>query len=346
MADRDDIARTLATPVDADEEARGGDGDRADADGVVHDDAERGPGERDIVRVHLTRAWQSFAPSPDLDARVRARLTGSTAATMGALGLGAATGAGRPNPWSSLRASGKVGVLVGAGLLGLGFLSGYFARSSPSVGTEPRAGAVSGVESGRSPSIAPPAAEGASPTAEVASPTTEVASTSVAPHWASEDAPEARGERHADPSRSRERTPRTVMPQDPLSRAATQGAATPSAASPSAVAPQPNGELALLRRAERAVRAGNAALALALIDEIEASYPRSTLVEERSAIELLAHCRAGAIDARARADRFLRQHPQSLYAGRARELCSGAGGEHAAAGALTKPAKGGHRSEQ
>jgi hypothetical protein len=104
-----------------------------------------------------------------------------------------------------------------------------------------------------------------------------------------------------------------------------------------------------LQRAERAVRADNAALALALIGELEARYPRSTLLEERSAIQLLAHCRAGATDARMRAARFLRQHPSSLYAGRIRELCpseSADGPGDARDGTLTKPAFPAHGSDQ
>ena len=81
-------------------------------------------------------------------------------------------------------------------------------------------------------------------------------------------------------------------------------------------------ELALLQRAERAVRAGNAALGLALIAELEAGYPRSKLLEERRAVELMAHCAAGATDSRARAERFLREQPRSIYAVRIDELCS------------------------
>jgi hypothetical protein len=259
----------------------------------------------DIVRRHLSRAWQSWAPSPDLDARVRARLTSSTAATLGAVGLGAATGAGRPSPWASLQASGKLGALVGAGLVGVGFLSGYLAHSSP----EPQRAAAVVVGAAASSDIPP----------TVAAPRPVVEAPFVAL-----DAP-----REPEPVEgSRKRAP----------RAAPAPAATPSPASP-------NEELALLQRAERAVRADNAALALALIGELEARYPRSTLLEERSAIELLAHCRAGASDASPRAARFLRQHPQSLYAGRVRELCPAESAD-ARDEALTKATSSAHGSEQ
>jgi hypothetical protein len=264
----------------------------------------------DIVRRHLTRAWQSWAPSPELDARVRARLTSSTAVTMGAMGLGAATGAGRPSPWASLQASGKLGALVGAGLIGVGFLSGYLAHSSASPRPEPQRAAVV-------------AASGTAVPQVVAEPSP------VAPSDAL-DAP---------------REPEPEPAEAPRKRSAPASPLPPPAATPGPASPAPGEELALLQRAERAVRADNAALALALIDELEARYPRSTLLEERSAIELLAHCRAGATDARTRAARFLRQHPSSLYAGRVRELCS-LESDDARGAALTKPAGPAHGADQ
>jgi hypothetical protein len=51
---------------------------------------DRSPSPPNIVDRHLTRAWQAFTPAPGLRDQVRARLTGSTAATMGAVGLGMA----------------------------------------------------------------------------------------------------------------------------------------------------------------------------------------------------------------------------------------------------------------
>jgi hypothetical protein len=85
----------------------------------------------------------------------------------------------------------------------------------------------------------------------------------------------------------------------------------------------PSDELALLQRAERAVRAENSALALMLTGELDARHPRSELLEERRAIELMAHCVAHATDARPRAERFLRAHPRSVYAERVQQLCLG-----------------------
>lgn len=274
-----------------------------DDDELPPDEPER---QDDIVRRHLTRAWQSWAPAPDLDARVRARLTSSSAATLGAMGLGAASGAGRPSPWASLQATGKLGALVGIGLAGAGFLSGYVAHSR------------------LSPRSEPPAA---------AAPHADVAPTPAAVRFEAVRFDEPRSTERAAPIE-----PEPVPVPVPAQRSGERAArATP----PRAAATAPNEELALLQRAERAVRADNAALALALIGELEARYPHSTLLEERSAIELLAHCRAGASDADARAARFLRQHPSSLYAGRVRELCPSERAE-----AVTNRASPAHRSEQ
>src|SRR5262245_48228252 len=101
MADRDDSEDLSQKQGPSDGEDRG-----------AEPRSQRRP-EQDIVRWHLSRAWQSWAPSPDLDARVRARLTSSSAATLGAVGLVASSG--RPSPWATLQATGKLGALVGAG---------------------------------------------------------------------------------------------------------------------------------------------------------------------------------------------------------------------------------------
>jgi hypothetical protein len=91
-------------------------------------------------------------------------------------------------------------------------------------------------------------------------------------------------------------------------------------------------EVALLERAERAIRAGEGALALALLEELEQKFPASTLREERAAARVLAGCeQAGSNGAAAReaarvaAERFLAQG-SALYADRVRQLCElGAG---------------------
>jgi hypothetical protein len=89
-------------------------------------------------------------------------------------------------------------------------------------------------------------------------------------------------------------------------------------------------EIALLQRAERAIRAGEATLALALLGELDRRFPAPSLREERSAALVLAHCvqsrgdDAGSSqerEARARAERFLAEAPTSVYADRIRASC-------------------------
>lgn len=262
--------------------------------------AEREPKDTDVVERHLARAWQAWTPEPDLRERVRARLTSSAAATMGAVGV-AAAGARRPGTWASLRATGKLGTAVGATLLGIGFLSGYLSRAyreNESLVASLPLDAVSVTQP-----VIQPRLEGE----EAARAPEPLAMTppSAAPTRAVEAPPEPK--------------PRELGARRP--RSAPVAAPSELDVEPSPSAAGPNEELALLRRAERAVRADHAALALALIGELEERHPRSSLLEERRAIELLAHCQAGATDSRQRAKRFLRAHPQSLYASRIRELC-------------------------
>lgn len=172
-------------------------------------------------------------------------------------------------------------------LLALGFVAGYTLRPDPG---------------------APPPLPNPSPQAVVLD-VEAPSDTPAAPGWA--------------PSPALAREPTVDSPHAPHARkpgAPARPQPEPQPPDP----PQPRGpseELALLARAERAVRAGNSALALVLIDELEARFPSSPLLEERRAIELLAHCAAHASDARQRAERFLRQHPRTVYAERIAALC-------------------------
>lgn len=263
--------------------------------------AER-PTERDIVDRHLRRAWQAVEPAPGLREQVRARLTSSGAATMGALALGMGSKARPESAWASLRATGKLGGLVGAGLLALGSIAGYWVRGSQEPASAP---AAPQLQSGEVSSRTPP-----SPRAEPAN-----APERIEAVRAPSESPEAP---RAEPASAERVAVARRSARPPASEAA---GASRGVDGPGAEAARQSDELALLRRAERAVRGGNAALALALIGEVEARHPRSTLLEERRAIELLAHCAVNATDARARAERFLRDHPSSVYAGRVRETC-------------------------
>lgn len=106
--------------------------------------------------------------------------------------------------------------------------------------------------------------------------------------------------------------------------------APPSAAASSKPAPAPVGpatvaaEAALLRRADAARKAGNAALALALLNQHRAQFPNGVLAEEREAERVAVLCALGRqAQAHAAAASFLRAYPHSPLAVRVRASCAG-----------------------
>ena len=83
-----------------------------------------------------------------------------------------------------------------------------------------------------------------------------------------------------------------------------------------------DGETLLVRDAHTALRDGDAARALALLDHHARAYPDGVLAEERAAERVFALCALGrTTDARIAADRFLRDRPQSPLAKRVRSSC-------------------------
>jgi len=80
-------------------------------------------------------------------------------------------------------------------------------------------------------------------------------------------------------------------------------------------------ELALLARAERAIRAGNATLARSFVAELEARFPKTALRQERAALLVLAACATGEPAAQTDAREFLGDHEQSVYVDRIRSMC-------------------------
>lgn len=84
------------------------------------------------------------------------------------------------------------------------------------------------------------------------------------------------------------------------------------------------GEVRLLRAAQDALRAGQPAVALRLVDRHAARYPRgAALVEERSAARILALCGLGRqAEARHATERFMRQWPHSPLASRVQAECN------------------------
>jgi hypothetical protein len=114
--------------------------------------------------------------------------------------------------------------------------------------------------------------------------------------------------------------------------------------------------LALLHRTERAIRAHDPALALALLAELDRAAPSATLREERRTARILAECEQGSepdtrimtentrrgSPARARAEQFLREQPSSVYSDRIRDICEIDLVQGTASTNSEKPSNGGH----
>jgi TolA-binding protein len=80
-------------------------------------------------------------------------------------------------------------------------------------------------------------------------------------------------------------------------------------------------ETALLRDADRALRAGDTATALARLDEHATRFPNGALAPERSAERLIVLCELGVADPRA-VSRFLDARSGSPLAARVRSACA------------------------
>lgn len=81
-------------------------------------------------------------------------------------------------------------------------------------------------------------------------------------------------------------------------------------------------ELAMLRLAEAALRAGDPGRALRLLRELDEQVPRGALGEERRAAHATARCQLN-VDAatRAVAEEFARTYPKSVYLKRVEQAC-------------------------
>jgi hypothetical protein len=111
----------------------------------------------------------------------------------------------------------------------------------------------------------------------------------------------------------------TRAPSPPAHRPAHHVAVRPSA-DDSIVA-----ETALLRDADRDLRAERPRDALALLDRHRAQFPRGVLAPERDAATLIARCELGT-EARRDVDSFLATHVGSPLAARVRVACAPRGG--------------------
>lgn len=101
-----------------------------------------------------------------------------------------------------------------------------------------------------------------------------------------------------------------------------QGSESESNGSPLAASDPIGDELALLKRAERAIRAQNSLLALGLLRELDQRFPRGKLLDERAAARVMAECQQQTPDlARRTGEAYLRGAKSGVYHERVRRLC-------------------------
>jgi hypothetical protein len=155
------------------------------------------------------------------------------------------------------------------------------------------------------PSAAPERVPALAPAASAAETTAATETTAAAETMSAATAPAA--EIETAPAAAADQAPRC--------------AASPPAAPTSTLAE----ELALVPPAESALRAGDAAGALALLTEHARRFPHGQLAQEREATRIRALCAlADEAGARRAAARFLRRWPRSPHAARVRTTCGGA----------------------
>lgn len=116
------------------------------------------------------------------------------------------------------------------------------------------------------------------------------------------------------------------VPRAPAPPSVPSAPAIPSAP-PVATAASLDAEIALVRDARAALRGGDAARALALLEEHDRRFPGGALTEDCAAERVYALCAMGQVDAaRGAAARFLADHPYSPHAASVRASCVSPGG--------------------
>jgi hypothetical protein len=82
-------------------------------------------------------------------------------------------------------------------------------------------------------------------------------------------------------------------------------------------------EVKLMNGAQAALRSGNPAQALQLLNEDARRFPNGKLSSARAVAHMIALCRLGRVnEARLEADRFLAKNPSSPFAARVSDVCS------------------------
>lgn len=303
--------------------------------------------EREELERSLALARQALQGPAAMKARVRAQLVASGASAPAR--LHGALPSGAPEVTANAKASlaplrrlcarrphlGTVAVLIG-----LGFGAGFW------LGRQPSDRLVQGaVGSPSGATLAEPPALSTTPEAVTLAPLRPGggSATRDAAALVGALAPEQRASADvpvdplASASRAASRAPGAIEPTSrrALSKPASSKSATLTRARDNAASALRDDqalmlEVSLLQRADRAIRAGEGALALGLLDELGRQVHAPRLRQEAAAARVLARCvRSGARskgsleehEARAGAERFLAESAASVYAERIRSAC-------------------------
>jgi len=269
--------------------------------------------DEDPLETRLALGWRALSPPAASMPRVRARVLGDAAASGGAGPRGArvergadtgtrlASGGRWGARWHALKASGALGLVAGASLLALGLGVGFSLRP------------------GASAHDAQPAAPFGS-TSDA--PRVDAGPLRPADPREADGALQTRGDLEAqERSRSAGGSRSSAQGKSSLAPAASPPAPRSTARSLPTARPPARGmgdaeELRVLERAERALRAANPELSLALLQNLDEARPHTRLLEERRALTLMALCRTAAPESTARAADFTRRYPSSVYAER------------------------------
>jgi hypothetical protein len=266
---------------------------------------------------------QGKGPSAEARARVRAKLVqrlGASAAV-----AAATTGAATPAAAGGSVLTGVIGKTIALCVLGGTIVSAGYVATHPQV-LESRP--VASIAAERSPRpAAPVAALIAAPAPAPAAANDLTPPTQVAP--ASPDpAPAQAVARRAPIAAAPVRGAVSFPARDET--AATEPVALPPAVAESApppltaVAAPADGlqaELALVRAAHDALRAGKPDVALERMEQHRSEFPNGALSEERDALRVSAICALGRSDAASEAQTFLANHPGSPFVARIRDAC-------------------------
>jgi len=249
----------------------------------------------------------------------RRRIRAKTLAAIAAAGASsavatraAATIAGQASAPTGLSAGWLGGAIKGA-LLAVAVLAGEGAiEIATGRGGPGRAGAGVEAVAGSTPGTA------AATTAPALHERPDGGSALSPPPAAGGTAAEATVPREGDPfahARSGARAASSAPPPPPEVSGAAEAARAPAASGI-------DEEIAALREAQEALRAGKPADAVRVLDHYQASHAGTALEEERSAARIVAACQASvASRSTADAERFLRERPDSPLGERVRAAC-------------------------